>query len=164
MDRAEFYQGDYFEILHFRIDNLWILCSESEYFNHINIDNEKDWGTQGIFYGTHFPEWIYNKSNPENFTSIRVKKVRNQINFTEPNLIPLLKNLDVWVMGKGSGEVLVHQYQYDNHIVKRWRTYTTNHQKKPARQAINQSQMKSQKKKIRKTICFIPGPNARSLL
>ncbi len=97
--------------------NPYAANSEYRAFNHINIDNEKDWGTWEYSMERIFPNESYNKSNPEIFASIQGKKVSNQINFTEPNLIPLLeKNLDVWVMGKGRAKYWSIS-PYDNHIV-----------------------------------------------
>ncbi len=82
--------------------NPYSLNEDYRKWNHINIDNQKDWGTWAYSTEKIFPSESYFKSNPEYFAQINNQAVPNQINFSSPTMaIALEKNLEVWTMAKG---------------------------------------------------------------
>ncbi len=78
------------------------LNEEYRKWNHLNIDNQMDWGTWAYSADKIFTPESYFKSNPEFFAQIKGKPVPDQFNFSNKSMAAALeKNLEVWSMAKG---------------------------------------------------------------
>ena len=78
------------------------LNAEYRKWNHLNIDNQMDWGTWGYSAAKIFTPESYFKSNPDYFASVNGKFIPDQFNFSNKSMEAALeKNLEVWSMAKG---------------------------------------------------------------